>query len=141
MKDEDVTHLRELMAERDRSYRELLASHVVTAEAAFEAVRAAVSKAENANELRFQSVNEFRAQQSDLIARFIPRAEAQALINAGDERLQLQVLANAKSLEALTTIVNQQVIGRGIGQQATIAVVAAMVLIVGGLLGVLAYIH
>jgi hypothetical protein len=42
---------------------------------AFDAAKDAVDKAETASEKRFDAVNEFRGQQRDLIATFLPRNE------------------------------------------------------------------
>lgn len=47
----------------------------------------ALSKAETANEKRFESVNEFRATLSDQTASFIPRAEFLAMHNAVEEKV------------------------------------------------------
>jgi hypothetical protein len=48
--------------------------------AALAAAKEAVTKAETASEKRFESVNEFRDQQRDMIATFLPRAEFDILI-------------------------------------------------------------
>jgi hypothetical protein len=49
---------------------------------ALEAAEKAVLKAENANERRFEGVNEFRQTLSDQAAQFITRKEVEALLNA-----------------------------------------------------------
>lgn len=56
-------------------------------QAALLAAEKAVSKAETAAERRFESVNEFRAQLSDQTQTFMPRAEADARIDALTEKL------------------------------------------------------
>lgn len=48
----------------------------------------ATSKAETANEKRFESVNEFRAQLTDQARTFMPRAEAEAIIRRSTERIE-----------------------------------------------------
>jgi hypothetical protein len=57
-------------------------------QAALEAAEKAVGKAEIAAEKRFDSVNEFRAQLADQATTFMPRAEAEAMVNRNSERIQ-----------------------------------------------------
>lgn len=52
------------------------------------ATNKAIDKAEMANDERFKSVNEFRAQQADLIARFMPRTEAVQLAEQATQRIR-----------------------------------------------------
>lgn len=56
--------------------------------AAQEAAETANQKSDAASEKRFDSVNEFRAQQADIIRTFMPRAEAEASASRVTERLQ-----------------------------------------------------
>ena len=86
-----IVALKELMTRRADDSDKAVA-------AAFDAAKEAVTKAESAAEKRFDSVNEFRAQQADLIAGFISRREYesahQAVIAATEEvRHRLEELA------------------------------------------------
>lgn len=59
--------------------------------AALQATKEAIQKAENANERRFDSVNEFRAQLGDQARSFMPRIEAEQRMNQlNDEILRLK---------------------------------------------------
>lgn len=84
---EDLAELRRAMAESMQSIKEITDAKFVTFRAlldgnaekvalALAAADKAVTKAEVAAEKRFEGVNEFRAQQADLISTFLPRAEA-----------------------------------------------------------------
>jgi len=53
----------------------------------FVAQERAIAKQEKAYDERFASTNEFRAQQSDVIARFMPRAEAEQRMNQNADRM------------------------------------------------------
>lgn len=64
----------------------------------------AVDKADKANEKRFESVNEFRAQMADQSALFISRREVEAMVNS-----------NADKVAALTDRINRSE-GRGSGK-------------------------
>jgi hypothetical protein len=55
--------------------------------AALDSAKEAVAKAETANEKRFDSVNEFRAQLADQANTFIPRTEAVTRINSEADKL------------------------------------------------------
>jgi hypothetical protein len=57
-------------------------------EAAMAAQEKATSVANVANEKRFDSVNEFRGQQADILRVTMPRAEAEAIIQRATERIQ-----------------------------------------------------
>lgn len=56
-------------------------------QAALSSAKEAVTKAELASDIRFQSVNEFRAQLSDQTATFIPRTEAAARFDGLAEKV------------------------------------------------------
>lgn len=64
--------------------KDALAASIASAEKA-------VTKAEMANEKRFESVNEFRAQQTDLMARFMPRLEAETWKQSSGEKIDMIV--------------------------------------------------
>lgn len=84
-----VEQLYTLINERDRQYQQrfeaqekavnaaLIAAKEFGA-AALSAAKEAVNKADAADEKRFDSVNEFRAQQKDLISTFMSRSEMEA---------------------------------------------------------------
>lgn len=70
------------------------------ADTRFESVKEAISKADAVSETRalkletetrtrFESVNEFRNQQKDIIGNFMPRAEFDARMKASDEKLEI----------------------------------------------------
>jgi crotonobetainyl-CoA:carnitine CoA-transferase CaiB-like acyl-CoA transferase len=59
------------------------------AAAAMQAAKEAVEKAETANEKRFESVNEFRAQLTDQANTFLPRSEGEQRLAALSEKLDL----------------------------------------------------
>lgn len=86
-----IEEWRILLDERDRRYTErfdaqekatdaALAAQKEAIAAALNAAQTAVTKAEVASEKRFDSVNEFRAQQGDLIRTFVQRREAFAVL-------------------------------------------------------------
>lgn len=83
----------------------------------FDAVKEAISKADTVGETRaikletetrtrFESVNEFRNQQRDIIGNFMPRAEFDARSKALDEKLA----AGIKSMEDKISAKNMQVV-------------------------------
>lgn len=74
----------------DKAIAAALAAQKEAIAAALTAADKAGAKAETASEKRFDSVNEFRAQQADIIATFMPRTEAQVLINSIADKLDLQ---------------------------------------------------
>lgn len=75
----EVQTLRAVVDERDRRYEDRFKAQEKAVEAALASAREAVEKAEAAAEKRFESVNEFRAQQKDLMSTFLPRSEFDAL--------------------------------------------------------------
>jgi len=86
-------HLQRQIDDQDRFLRERYEGQIRALEAALEAAekavfaqlaatKEAITKADNANEKRFESVNEFRRTLTDLSATFIPRVEADAKFGA-----------------------------------------------------------
>jgi len=69
-----------------REFHEHLNQYRDETRVAMEAAEKAIDKAERATELRFSSVNEFRAQLADQVNTFLPRTEAHALIDKVAER-------------------------------------------------------
>jgi hypothetical protein len=95
----ELDGLRDVMNERDRLYAERDTARKTAVDAALVAQEKATSvamaaadransKAELANEKRFEGVNEFRGQLSDQAATFLPRAEAAARFEALTEKVE-----------------------------------------------------
>lgn len=78
----DVEHrlIKEKLDERHEA-------QMAAVQAALASAKEAVTKAERANERRFEAVNEFRAQLADIIATFIPKAEAVAVAQGQAEKI------------------------------------------------------
>jgi hypothetical protein len=76
--------------------------------ASLASAQTAVAKAEIANEKRFESVNEFRAQQGDLIRGFISRNEYQSSHNALEDKAETASNRNAERLADLDKRVTDQ---------------------------------
>lgn len=90
-----------LIDERDRQYRQrfedsekavnaALVAAKEAVNAALAAAKEAVTKAETANEKRLDAVNEFRAQQKDLLNTLMPRAETDIRFRAIENKLSEQ---------------------------------------------------
>jgi len=112
--------------------------------AALLAAKEAVEKANLANEKRFDSVNEFRAQLSDIITTLLPRNEAEVRFTALDAR----VTENKNNIALVSSTVAAEtaaVSGRYKGSKENMAAMYALagLLITLGLLGigVLALVH
>ncbi|HXJ40739.1 MAG TPA: hypothetical protein VNH18_15770 [Bryobacteraceae bacterium] len=73
--------------ERDRRYAERFAAQEEAVRSALTSAKEAVTKAESAAEKRFESLNEFRGQQRDMIGTFIPRKEAEQRIEQVAEKV------------------------------------------------------
>lgn len=106
----EVTGLRELLAERDRRYQErfeaqekavIVALTQVNKEfseritqvreenrLSLQSSEKAILKAESANEKRFESVNEFRAQQADMIQTFSRKDESETRFTGLIEKIE-----------------------------------------------------
>lgn len=68
-------HFEALLLEMDKRYNQRFDAQEKAVTSALTAAKEAVGKAETAAEKRFDSVNEFRGQQSDIVATFMPRKE------------------------------------------------------------------
>lgn len=90
LEDERFCFLRELIEEHDKRYQER-----------FDAQEKAVLKAEGANEKRFESVNEFRAQLSDEQSTFLTRSEYETKHSALIEKIEH---AADKSLSTILSV-------------------------------------
>ena len=78
------------------TFRTLIDAQAVQVALALTSSDKAVTKAEIANDKRFEGVNEFRAQQADIIATFIPRVEAEQRMTGNSEKIDhLELQLNA----------------------------------------------
>lgn len=82
-------HLTQRIDDQDRLHTRRMDDADKAIQAALVSAEKAVSKAEAASEKRFEGVNEFRAQQADLIATFLPRPEYAAAHEALIDRLNV----------------------------------------------------
>lgn len=76
-----------LIQSNDRRYAERFDAQEKAVDAALQAAKEAVGKAETAAEKRFDSVNEFRGQLSDQARDFMPRSEAELQIKGLSEKI------------------------------------------------------
>lgn len=74
-----LTHIERILTERDVRYQQRFEAQTSAINAALQAAKEAVIKAENATERRFEAVNEFRQTLSDQAGTFVSRAEYNAL--------------------------------------------------------------
>ncbi len=86
MTEADKRYEQRFIAQQEAIQAALLAQKEVV-QAALIAADRAVAKAEMASEKRFEGVNEFRATLSDQAANLMPRAEAEARIQAMSDKL------------------------------------------------------
>jgi hypothetical protein len=132
---EEVAHrFDDVLEERDRRYQERFEAQSKAIEAAFNSAKEAATKVATASEKRFESVNEFRAQQQDLIANFITRTETEQRMEAMRAQLQLQVDGNAAQIAGVMK--NQaEGAGRRIASEGartlTFAIIGAIVAVIG----------
>jgi len=80
-------HLSVRLAEKDQRDQQRFDAQSQAIKDALQAAKEAVAKAETATERRFESVNEFRAQLADLVARLLPRTEYDAAQKALIEKI------------------------------------------------------
>ena len=81
--------LKDLIDERDKQYLQRFEAQQKAVAAALEAAKEAVTKAENAAEKRFDSVNEFRNTLKDQQLTLMSRAEAEVRFKAIEEKVAL----------------------------------------------------
>lgn len=106
----------------------LASAHKAT-EAAFAASEKAISKAESANEKRFEGVNEFRQTLSDQAQLFMPRTEAIALSDRNTERIQdITDRLNLIQGQAAGSKASYSAIGTGIAALAALVVIVNILL-------------
>lgn len=86
--EERVTSLKNIIDERDLRYTERFKATDEKTGLALTASEKAVTKAENATEKRFDSVNEFRGSLKDQASTLLPRAEAEAKFKAYDDKVE-----------------------------------------------------
>lgn len=95
---ERMDRLDERYATQTRALDAAFLSQQTAVQAAMDAAEKAVGKAEVAAEKRFDAVNEFRGQLSDIITTFIPRNEAELAIGRNAERIQELVRAQQDNI-------------------------------------------
>ena len=107
-----ITDVKERIGDLSRLLDERYATQVKALDAAFVAAEKAVSvaldnaekavtKAEIANEKRFESVNEFRAQQSDIIRGFVSRDEYGTAHHALEDKTESAAARNSERIAEL----------------------------------------
>jgi hypothetical protein len=87
----------------DRAVSTALTAQEKAVAAALAAAEKAVGKAEVASEKRLDSVNEFRAQQTEILAQTMPRVEAEARFTQLAEKISEQAAQTAKDIKSATT--------------------------------------
>jgi phosphopantetheinyl transferase (holo-ACP synthase) len=80
-------HVESLLASNDRRYEQRFKDSGTAVDAALNAAKEAVLKAETASEKRFEGVNEFRGTLSDQQRTLMPRAEAELRMGAIESQL------------------------------------------------------
>jgi hypothetical protein len=80
-------YLFHIMDERDKRYEERFLAQEEAMKTALTSAKEAVTKAEIANEKRFDSVNEFRETLRDQTSTFMPRSEVQLGIDTVTEKI------------------------------------------------------
>lgn len=96
----------------------------------------AVSKAEIATEKRFESVNEFRNQLGDQARTFMPRTEAEVLVQSRYDRLAVMIKAMDDRLTTMEARVDKAE-GKSGGAAMTVAYVSAGISIIIALITIL----
>lgn len=112
-------------ADNDKAIQAALLAAKEAVTAALAAAKEAVEKANSASEKRFDAVNEFRNQQKDIIATFLPRNEYEANHKAIEEKLQ-----------DLTDRMNTSS-GKSSGTSATVAYIVTAIGLVFGAVGII----
>lgn len=114
-----IEDLRGMLQERYDTQTKAVDAAFKAAEGAVQAALAsaekAVTKAEVAAEKRFEATNEFRGQLSDQAATFLPRAEADVRIAAGDEKFISQSERIGRIENIVATIQGRMIAYAGIG--------------------------
>lgn len=119
----DKVHLQNMIDALESNFEgQILAAKEALA-AALASMEKAVVKAETATEKRFESVNEFRAQQTDLMARFMPRLEVEVWSRSNAEKIS-DVASRMDRLE-----------GRSGGMAAGWGIIVSVVVVASTLLG------
>jgi len=107
---------------------------------ALDAAEKAVAKAETATEKRFDSVNEFREQLSDQAVTFMPRKEAQVLIDAQNEKvgsLETRITNLGLSIERIVAAQTGAISERHEGRERSVSIQAFIGTVIGVVLFVL----
>jgi hypothetical protein len=120
-----------LLIEKDKQYEQrykaqqialtaALTSQEKAVNAALAATDRAVSKAEVASDKRFESVNEFRGNMSDMQATLMPRAEAESRIKSLEDKLQTAIKSIQDDISPLKDWIIEEGGGRKRGESAFI---------------------
>lgn len=119
-------HFEKLLAEKDRRDQQRFDASTSAIDFALNAAKEAVTKAESANERRFESVNEFRATLSDQAGTFISRLEFESMRDTTSERIR-ELTARVDRTEGRSTGLSA---GWGflVGAVTLVGVVIAMVI-------------
>jgi hypothetical protein len=92
-----IENIHTLIDANDQNYNQRFDNVIQATKSALDAADRAVNKAEVASEKRFDAVNEFRAQQQDIINRFMPRNEVLIMVDALNTRIENLEKANVMS--------------------------------------------
>jgi hypothetical protein len=116
----------------EREFHEHLQQNRHETDLAFIASEKAIAKAEVANEKRFESVNEFRAQLTEQAGTFTPRTEFEGQVHALRTEQQTAAGRNAERIQELTDRMNRND-GKGAGLDKSWGLLVGLI----GLIGVL----
>jgi hypothetical protein len=83
-----IDHVKALLAQMDLRYQQRFDAQTLAINAALQAAKEAVTKAETATERRFEGVNEFRKTLADQSSTFLPRPEYNAAHGAITEHIR-----------------------------------------------------
>lgn len=165
----EIAGLRRESAQRftdmDRATSTALSAQEKAVEAALVSSEKAVTKAEVASEKRLDSVNEFRAQQTEILAQTMPRVEAAArfeqiaqrmidLSEAGAKEIKSVSDANAREIKSVSESNTKEhanlaarldtqaarldkMEGRGAGMNASWVILVGAVVLIGAVIGIL----
>ena len=142
-------HIHGLLAEMDLRYQQRFDAQQVAigdariaaekaVQAALSAAKEAVNKAEDSNQRRFESVNEFRSTLSDQAQQFVSRAEITALLGGLTDRIDTldkkyddRSVANAKAID--------RILARGQGVSASLGAIVAGIGALAAVIGIIAF--
>lgn len=82
-----LEHVRALMEEADKRYQQRFDAQTKAIDAALQAAKEAVTKAETANDKRFESLNEMRGSLNDMVSTLMTRTESLSMHAATAEKI------------------------------------------------------